>query len=276
MAVNRNPASPYFGRIYVAEGQGGTTSVPGARTTTDGIYLLNPDLTDGVGQGNTARTGGIGFTPVSANSNTPWKIELGEDDSLYIADFSSAQGTIWITDANVTSGSNLLAGVGATASNTIHTTISSSPIPLGSLGGGNLTVWAIDGQWPGSGNRNRLLRWDINSGPVPFNTPPTQLGSAGNGTVSDVYCDVDRGPDGKLYVLQNRSAGTDTDSLRVFDTDGITYLWRSLLQTGSPDVLRQIRAVKVSPDGKLIAAVTGGTDYTEDPVVGSTPQQAEL
>jgi len=253
VAVNRNPGSPNFGRVYVADAVAGPTTVPGARTNTDGIYMLNADLTDAIGQGDTARTGGVGVTPFGQNGNSFWKIEVGEDDSLYMADFSTNQGTIWITDASVTTTSNLLEGLGSLANPTVHTTISSSPVPLGSLGAGNLTVWAIDGRWPGAGNRNRLLRWDINGGPAPWNTAPTQLGSAGNGGASDVYCDVDRGPDGKLYVLQNRSNGTDTDSLRVFAPDGTTLLWGSLAQTGSPDTLRMIRAVKVNPDGNVIA-----------------------
>ncbi|MGH8247030.1 MAG: hypothetical protein ACREUU_11445, partial [Gammaproteobacteria bacterium] len=81
VAVNRNPSSPNFGRVYVAEGVGGTSTVPGTRTVTDGIYVLKADLTDAVGQGDTARSGGLTFSLATQNGNTPWKLEVGEDDT---------------------------------------------------------------------------------------------------------------------------------------------------------------------------------------------------
>ncbi|PYM09674.1 MAG: hypothetical protein DME18_17595 [Verrucomicrobia bacterium] len=109
VAVNRNPASPYFGRIYVADSVAGTTSATSnavARSLSDGIYALNPDASDALGQSDTPRTGGIAFdtsgTPGNAPAaNSPWHIEVGEDDNLYVSDFSSVTGTIWQTDPNV-------------------------------------------------------------------------------------------------------------------------------------------------------------------------------
>ena len=82
LAVNLDPRTPLFGRVYVANAVVGNTSV-GARATGDGIYVLNPDLTDALGQGNTALTGGLNFTttPSAQNGNTPWRIEIGQDNT---------------------------------------------------------------------------------------------------------------------------------------------------------------------------------------------------
>src|SRR5580765_6654106 len=55
IAVNRNidpvtrVASQYYGRIYVSNPR--TTSTASGRTMGDGIYVLNPDQTDALGQG---------------------------------------------------------------------------------------------------------------------------------------------------------------------------------------------------------------------------------
>src|SRR3954471_7693843 len=45
IVVNKNPATPSFGRIYVANGRDGTTGAPASRHTFDGIYMINSDDT---------------------------------------------------------------------------------------------------------------------------------------------------------------------------------------------------------------------------------------
>src|SRR5439155_2553918 len=62
--VNKNPASPSFGRIYIANGRIGTTGSP-ARTTMDGVYLINSDDSVALDTGSTPRTAGLAFTTVS-------------------------------------------------------------------------------------------------------------------------------------------------------------------------------------------------------------------
>src|SRR2546422_5387369 len=51
VAVNVRPASPNFGRVYVANSAAGTKG--------DGLFLFGADLSDTFAQGATARTGGI-------------------------------------------------------------------------------------------------------------------------------------------------------------------------------------------------------------------------
>src|SRR6478672_971383 len=45
VTVNKNPATPSFGRIYIANGRSGTTTPPASRNTKDGIYMFNSDDT---------------------------------------------------------------------------------------------------------------------------------------------------------------------------------------------------------------------------------------
>ncbi|MGI8965234.1 MAG: hypothetical protein ACR2H1_03995, partial [Limisphaerales bacterium] len=117
VTVNQNPASPYFGRIYVANSADGLTMGPGGRPVGDGIYLLNADQTDAVGRGNNASTGGIDFL---SSSLDPYKISVGPDDNLYINNFSISVATTWVVDANVTSNSLVLAGIGENTNPTVH------------------------------------------------------------------------------------------------------------------------------------------------------------
>lgn len=263
VAVNMNPTTPLFGRIYVANAVAGTTAT-GARATGDGIYILNADQTDALGRGDTASTAGFNFTvtPALQNGQTPWRIEVGQDNRLYIADFSTNQGTIYRTDADVTDGSGeiVLQGQGISANPSVHTTICGSPIVTGNLDTGNLTIWAIDGAMPG--NFNRLMRWDIGAGPLPYNAAPAQVANPNPliASTANVTTDNDIGPDGKFFVMQNRFDGNQV-GVAVLDISGAT-IWNSLTESRSisnnpaaSDILRLSRAIKVSPDGKTLAII---------------------
>src|SRR5437773_9903 len=231
VAVNRNPASPYFGRIYVADSVAGTTSATSnavARSLSDGIYALNPDASDALGQGDTPRTGGIAFdtsgTPGNAPAaNSPWHIEVGEDDNLYVSDFSSVTGTIWQTDPNVGDGAgkNVFVGIGAAdAFADGHGRFGSSAVALGSLTASNLTLYALEGDL---GPVNGLRRYDIGAGPLPLD--PVAAGNATNLanpllSIINVTVDMDRAPDGKFFLLQNRSVGSEA-GLFVIGTNDV-------------------------------------------------------
>src|SRR5882724_9867492 len=65
IVVNKNPATPSFGRIYVANGRDGTTGTPASRHTFDGIYMINSDDSVALDTGVTPRTAGLGFTTVA-------------------------------------------------------------------------------------------------------------------------------------------------------------------------------------------------------------------
>ncbi len=256
-----------FGRVYVANSVAGpVTEAPAAsaRTTGKGIYVLNADLSDALGYGETAQTAGIIFDP--SNAGSPFKLELGEDKKLYISDYSNNYCTVYRSDPDVTAGEVVLEGIGYTANPTVHTDIEGSAIAKGSLASGNLVLWAIDGQWGPS--KNRLLRWDINAGPLPHNAAPVELGTAGNPSV-EVHSDLDIAPDGKFFVMQHRAAGTTNVydagrvNLRVYDIDGTTLLFDSLrtsLDMGNPtDYLNGPRALKLSPDGTKLAIIRNDT-----------------
>ncbi len=272
VAVNRNPASPYYGRIYISNSAAGTVS--GGPTLGAGIYMRNADSSDSdVGQGFTVRTGGQNWT-LSANS--PYRLRVGEDDNLFIADYSDAHSGVYMADPDVSGAVDVLDSSDRASGglSSVHGSIVGSAVPVGSLAGGNLQIYAIDEDYPSP--INSLMRWDVNAGPLPSTNPPTLLNSPLIAALN-IICDVARAPDGKLFVMQYRWAGTDVPSVFVLSPDGETILWDSMAATvaiepGAADYLNQsYGGIAFSPDGSMmvIAKLNSQTMTVPiDPVTG--------
>lgn len=286
VAINTNPASGYFGRIYVANSAVGT---PAPRAATgDGIYLINADFTDAVGQAitqtNAARTADIStFTNVTETDgsvNSPWRLEIGEDNNLYIADFSTNSGTIYVTDPDVLTGTNIIVGLGTTGTpfalspSTNHGRIGSSVIAKGSTNAGNLVLYALDTDSTATtdGSGNHITAWNIGSGPYPVDLIVSNLDDRSLLVNAGITEDLAQGPDGKFYTLQNRSSGFEGGIFVIDPTvdtgangfsPGANGLWDEVYDsradsianfgTGTTDLLLQARAVAISPNGKFMA-----------------------
>ncbi len=264
VAVNKNPTSPYFGRIYVSVGATGANATSG-RSVGDGIYVLNADQTDALGQGNIALTGGLAFSTTSAES--PHRLVLGPDDNLYINDWSDATGTLYVTDPNVSGGANVLDGTGGPfpiTSARIHGSISAAHVE-GSLATGDLVVYVIDEDLQTDrdsttqSERNAIWRWDIGAGPLPSTVAPIFISDAGIDFAGQL-ADLARGPDGKFYKTQRRAEPATSAGIYVLSDDGSTVLWDSRTATRdflgnatANDLLGETCAVAVSPDGKWLA-----------------------
>ncbi len=294
LAVNTDPASPHFGRVYVANAAAGAitvTNFPGARLAGDGIYLLNPDLTDALGDGDVARTGGLDF--VTGATVAPYRLSVGADGNLYVTDWSDANGSLYVTDPDVSpgSGANVLGGpVGSpfpVTATRFHGSIAAAVVE-GSLSAGDLVAYVIDEDLqpnPASTTanaRNSLWRHDIGSavpGPAAL---PTRVGTTTPwiNSVSQTM-DLSRGPDGKFYVNNYRSGGTDRAGVYVLDATG-TELWNSLTASRvllgdatAPDLLRATGGGAVSPDGAYLAVVNLETNgVTVVPLVDGLPDLA--
>jgi len=250
--VNRNPASPSFGRVYVMEhaGAGSVGTTGSGRTVSKGIFALNADLSDALGQGNTGLLGGLdALTLLTAANNRfdPWKISVGQDDYLYVADAQNARGAVARVDANVSNGELVLTGVGNTTAPTIHTVVYGLQA-RGSLAGNNLKVYGMDGQWQNSTACNTVLRWDVDGTTLPYATAPTSIVQPGL-PASELETDLDVAPDGKIFVLMYRAL-VDAGAVKVYSPEG-ALLWSSLV--GTNDVFLNCSALEVSPDNTRLA-----------------------
>lgn len=272
LTVNTDPASPAFGRVYVANGTNGTTtnSVFGPNRTLvgEGIYLLNPDLSDALGLGDTASTAGIDW--VTGGTASPYRLSIGQDGNLYIADWSDLNGSLYVTDADVTaaSGFNVLGGPKGSpfpvTTTRIHGSIAAAVVE-GSLALGNLTAYVIDEDLQpdraatAQTARNTLWRHDIGATLPGPEVLPTRIGTTTPWiNFASQTMDLSRGTNGYFYVNDYRSAGTDRGGVYVLAATG-TPLWNSLstsLAMGFVnDQLRASGGGAISPRGDYIAVI---------------------
>ncbi len=104
VAVDNNPESSFFGRVYVSESAGGTISegTPvDPRTTQKGIYILDAALTDITNQGAESYTGNVAW---GANVNASYQyaprgIATDARGKVYISDSSFGNSGIYVMDA---------------------------------------------------------------------------------------------------------------------------------------------------------------------------------
>ena len=271
LTVSTDPASPYFGRVYVANGESGAITnlnFPGTRTCGDGIYMLNADLSDALGLGDTASSGGLDFSTGGAVS--PYRLSLGSDGNLYVCNWSDADGSLYVTDANVSGGgANVLGGPAGgpfpVTTARYHGSIAAAVVE-GSLAGGNLVAYVIDEDLqpdPASATQNaRNTLWRHNIGgtlPGPATLPTRISATTPWITFASQTMDVSRGTNGYFYVNDNRSTGNDRAGVYVLDSTG-TPLWNSLTATvamgaGANDLLRATGGGAVSPDQRYIAVI---------------------
>ena len=288
LAVNTDPASPYFGRVYVANGAAAAASFP--RPAGDGIYVLNPDMTDALGQGDTPLTGGLDFG--TGGTVSPYRLSLGQDGNLYITDWSDTTGSLYVTDPDVSAGSgqNVLGGpVGSpfpVTDTRIHGSIAAAVVE-GSLLNGDLTAYVIDEDLQNDRTsttrnmNNSLWRHDIGATLPGPEVIPTFLRQGATEWINfaSQTMDLHRGTNGYFYVFDYRSAGTDRSGVTVLGTNGSDLLFASLQAsrafTGNPsenDLLRATGGGAVSPHGDYLAVINIETNgITVVPLVDGVP-----
>ncbi len=253
ISINRNPASTNFGRIYVLEDGG---QVGGGRLTTEGIFVLNPDISDAFAQGNSGLQAGLGALTIWAGAGgsdryDPFQIEVGDDDYVYISDANDPRGGLLRAVPDISSGEIVLEGIGNTTAPTIHT-VPYGVHTKGSLSASNLVVWATDGQWVGA--NNGVLRWDIGAGPLPYNAAPVLVAQPGP-NASERDSDLDVAPDGNIFVAVALDGGTGAagvPGVQVFSSAG-ALLWSSVI--GGTDVFTNAYSLEVSPDNTKLAII---------------------
>ena len=269
IAVNKNPATPSFGRIFVANGRAGSASTGSpARTTYQGIYMINSDDSVALDTGFTPSTAGLPFA--TAGTGSPARLMINPDDNrLYMADVSDSNGGVWVSDLDVATNSiatNVLGTIGDLTINAAnnHGSIYSMVVN-GSLAGGTLKVFTSDEDL--SPVRS-VWRYNVGSGPLPYSG--TTNGPLATAPIANTTLDLTQGGTNKyLYYTQNRSSGTEVNgpSIRILREDG-TVVTNSqdasrtfLGNPSAADLYRNILALDIAPDGNSLAVVQG-SDYT--------------
>jgi hypothetical protein len=276
MGANVNPASPYFGWIYVAN----SGSTAGGRG--QGIYEFGGDLNDVTGQGNTPRTGGYpNFTGANAGSS-PFGLSVAPDDSVLVTDWTDSSGNLITLPPLLTSFSytlKQLTGVAAApvGSNNNHGSVVSAII-VGT--GADTKLYTVDEDYqrdPATGiatEWNSLWQYNIGSSYAGVgsqqwsNAPDAKLMTPFINSFSGQNMKVQSG-NGLLYVNQRRSNAGQYDVFVVDPAHPVDpnsysggiggFIWdsqtESLAEGYSDDVLRDAMMIAVSPDGRYLAAM---------------------
>ena len=227
VAVNRNPASPLFGNIYVSEGSGGAVAA-GGRTTMPGLYAMNAAQADIHGQGDAAFTGGVDWT---GNQYSPQKITTGPDGNIYLNDWSDGHSGVWMADANNLTGTftEVLDNTGRDASGLVMT--GADPLH-GSVAsvlvegtGANRKMFTLDEEV----RRGNILQYDLGNSTGNYNTAPTDF--TDDSTLNQVQnglMDMVRDEDGSFWVAQYRWTDTDdVPALTRWSEGGTEAEWSS-------------------------------------------------
>ena len=279
VAVNKNPKSWNFGRIYVSSANPGQAG--SGRNTTKGIYVMDAASEDCLGLGSTAATANITFG--GSITYSPYKLCVGPDDTLYVGDSSSGSiGGVWRTDPNLINSTNIF---GLASPSTNKTTFGTNfgraigtPNVSGSLANGNLvltlTSWDLNlanssGQFgaSASGYQN-IYQYNIGSGPLPWHGFPAVLQNPiALGTVNGVLMDVEIAPDGKYFITAHRQNPSDgSTNVCVLNSGGTTVLWDSKTQsaayfgdTVNDHLSIQNYSIAVSPDDNYVV-IQGGAN----------------
>lgn len=267
LAVNKRPASPYFGRVYVAN----STNSPGVRG--DGIFIYNSDLSDTFGQGINPRTAGLDFVTGDTTAK-PYRIAVGtDDDRLYICDWSDATGNLYVTDPDVTSHGYALQPLTGTAVRPVTSANnhgSVAAVVVTGVEGSNLMIYTVDEDLTTDRDQtldqmNSLWKYPVGTGTLPTSLfDPTNILATPAVAFTSQTMNLTRGPNGYLYMSQYRSANQLQPSIYIVDPDAglITDTRQLSLALGETlDRIKAIGGVAVSPDGRFLAAVSieGGT-----------------
>jgi len=264
VAVNQNPQSHDFGRIYVVNANAGAGP---SRTTTRGLYVLNADTSDALGYGAVAH-GTNGITLGSSTTFSPYRVFVAADNQVYVSDASGSpdggtigEGSVWMLNPDLNNPTAVFQfGLGGT---TNFGPCASTPIVFGDVSTGNMvlycSLWNYTNLFTGSANYTSIYKYNIGSGPLPWNTIPTNyavVGLSDSQNANGVGQDMTIAPDGKIYVTQYRNSGSGGNvTLWVYDTNAETLLFNSSLAGGGTDVLSNCYSVAVSPDDNYFAAI---------------------
>jgi hypothetical protein len=273
VAANSRPGSPYFGWVYLAN------AATNSNNLGDGMFAFGSDLSDIMGQGRVAKTGGYNFG--TGGTSAPYHTSVAPDDSVLVCDFSDASGNLIYMPPNLSSYSFYLkqiSAAGAAAvpvgSNNIHGSMVSAFV-VGA--GASRKLYTMDEDYqtdPSAGaitELNSAWEYDIGTGTLPWSNAP-------NRKLMTPYLNAFSGQNQKvevyghyLYSNQRRSNPpqhdvyvTDLNNLQ----DPATYnpgntpwdtIWNSqdasIALGYSDDVLRDTMTISISPDQKWMATI---------------------
>ena len=272
VAVDNSTESPFFGRIYVSEANGGliTAGSPNpSRTVERGIYILDAALSDVTNQGVTSYKGGItwGAPNGTGYQYGPLRLNVAEDGKVYIPDSHYNNSGVWIMNpANPSA--NFVPVFGGTRNNSTGavtnggTTIN-NPIPSCYVIGAESSTQLFTLDRPSGTPKDATInRYDIGdlSG-LPWTAAPSAKISTG-GLLANCYGTIAPDGNGGWWVAQYRSGSGDVGVPCFFHlTNGtVDFSASNAIYMETPVVSSYQGSLAVNCDGSLLAV--GGAQGT--------------
>lgn len=285
VAVNPNPKTANFGRVYVSNASPGTS---GGRTVGKGLYAMNADQSDALGQGNTALTAGMSMG--GSTTYSPWKLSVGPDDMLYVADGNGTYNNasplgygVWMVKPDLSGSTQLFPQASrANYQQSPADGVISKVIASGSYALNDLTLRFISWDWTNApAGYNNVLEFDINGSALPYTTPGTVIEPPASGLVGvgpGVVYDMDVAPDGKIFVLQysTGNGGSTSPLITVFSGPNGTILWDSWdnanpAGNGNVDPYNFEYSIAVSPDDRYMGSLITSEKIVVTPLTNGVP-----
>jgi hypothetical protein len=260
--VDSNPSSSYYGRVYVSNSRANEdpTDLPGDKL---GVVKLNAD-------GSPADEGALstGGYPWAGDFFSPWKLEVGEDDRVYVSDFT-ASGVLLSWDPTISPA-------------TTRVVLRPDNYPyadpqLGSFdvigGGTNASIYVADANQL-LGASVGILRYPLNTdGIVASNITGTVVVATG-GDLDTYPHDVAVDASGNIYTIQNRP-NPGEPSPRVlkfapFDPAGDARTTAEWKIGSGDDTMGRASGIAVDPTGAYVAVAFQGVSLGADSTNGST------
>ncbi|HPY29294.1 MAG TPA: Calx-beta domain-containing protein [Verrucomicrobiota bacterium] len=270
VSINKNPASPNFGKVYVSSARVGTTAL--GRVCGDGIYLLRAD-----GVEIDFKDGGRTWIGDSA----PYRSTIGPDDHLYVADLSNHVVFEFNDDLSAVTqlidGSNRTYGPAGAANNAdqyVH-----SVWVTGTQAGGDRKIYLVNGNYYDVA-RKGLIMYDLGSNAT---ATPDDKGTQLIGPQFYTYYpyDVAQDSEGNWYLNQYRASTGQAPAIDKFNGSIIpnqTPIWstgRDYTYTWGLDIYEpgKLAAVGQASGGKVYIFSMNTGEFLESFTAGSAPRE---
>ena len=256
VAVDNNPESEYFGRIYVTNTKEGTCAA--GRTTANGLFAFDAGLN---ALNSTAYTGGVAWNNATTNGNSPFRLNVAQDGRVFLCDWSDAHSGIWIAPKGGITGSftQLFQGTNDgtgictnTAGDSIHGSISACWVE-GS--GTDTKLYTMDEDYRVDGQVGNMLRYDIGES-TSWDQKPSAVAfnNAANGTpIVNYTLKMVSDQRGGWWIVQYRYAENSQQPSLIHVRNGLIDY-----NTGGEQLLDNSRngGLAVNHDGSRIATTS--------------------
>ncbi|PWU08709.1 MAG: hypothetical protein C5B50_29000 [Verrucomicrobia bacterium] len=256
IALDRNTNSVYYGRVFAANAiPNGTTPLGYQR----GILKCNADGSYADEGGFS--TGGHTWPTTSPTGYAPWKLQVSDDDYVYIEDWANS-GDIYRWDPTL---STPAGGLHVLRSDNWYSTSANMSGPTIFGTGTNTEIWMADVPYP---NDHGILRWTVSSdGTCAANDKGTQIVKSHLGSdLQDYPWDVAVDTNHDIYTIQARANPGDS-AWRVLKfpaysgTVDTTAIWKIGSGYGGSDWL-YASGISVDPTATYVAVAFRGSSGT--------------